>query len=133
MNKLFWTTKLILKCWCLFGVRKTLLVYSQFHWFRLLLLNQLFWVDFDHCWSELYFFGSWGSSKNWLELKIETALSNLACLNRWNTLYEKGLSSWVVWLLRIQNKFISSNQIWLCSDNSKLKTKWKPKIRRVSF
>ncbi len=34
------------------------------------------------------FWGSWGSSKNQLELKIEPELTNLACLNRWNTLYE---------------------------------------------
>jgi hypothetical protein len=26
------------------------------------------------------FIGSWGSSENWLELKIELSLSNLACL-----------------------------------------------------
>jgi hypothetical protein len=25
--------------------------------------------------------GGWGSSKNWLELKIEAPLSSLACLN----------------------------------------------------
>ncbi len=33
------------------------------------------------------FWGSWGSIKNWLELKIEPALADLACLNPWNTLY----------------------------------------------
>ncbi len=32
------------------------------------------------------FWCSWGSSKNWLELKIEPPLANLACLNQWNTL-----------------------------------------------
>ncbi len=32
------------------------------------------------------FWGSWGSIKNWLELKIEPSLANLACLNWWNTL-----------------------------------------------
>ncbi len=30
---------------------------------------------------------SWGSSENKLELKIERPLVNIACLNRWNTLY----------------------------------------------
>jgi hypothetical protein len=40
--------------------------------------------------------GSWSSSKNWLELKIEPPLSNLACLNLWNTLRSCGLdlSQW---------------------------------------
>ncbi len=33
------------------------------------------------------FLGSWGSSKNWLELEIKPPLSNLVCINRWNTLY----------------------------------------------
>jgi hypothetical protein len=33
------------------------------------------------------FWGSWGSIKNWLELKIEPRLANLASLNPWNTLY----------------------------------------------
>ncbi len=33
------------------------------------------------------FWGSWGSIKNWLKLKIEPPLSNLALLNPWNSLY----------------------------------------------
>ncbi len=33
------------------------------------------------------FWGSWGSIKNWLELKIEPPLADLALLNPWNTLY----------------------------------------------
>jgi hypothetical protein len=33
------------------------------------------------------FWGSWGSIKNWLELKIEPPLADLALLNSWNTLY----------------------------------------------
>ncbi len=37
------------------------------------------------------FSGCWGSSKNWLMLKIET---NLACLNRWNTLYVVIILHW---------------------------------------
>jgi len=32
------------------------------------------------------FWASWGSIENWLELKIEPPLANLAFLNRWNTL-----------------------------------------------
>ncbi len=31
------------------------------------------------------FWGSWGSIKNWLELKIEPPLVDLALLNPWNT------------------------------------------------
>ncbi len=34
------------------------------------------------------FRGSWGSIKNWLELKIEPPLADLALLNPWNTLYK---------------------------------------------
>ncbi len=34
------------------------------------------------------FWGSWGRSKNWFELKIEPPQANLACLNRWNTLFK---------------------------------------------
>ncbi len=57
-------------------------------------------MDLDPCWRANYFesifttfeasfifWGSRGSSKNRLVFKIEPALSNLACLNRWNTLY----------------------------------------------
>ncbi len=33
------------------------------------------------------FWGSWGNIKNWLELKIEPPLADLALLNPWNTLY----------------------------------------------
>ncbi len=33
------------------------------------------------------FWASWGSIENWLELKIEPPLANLASLNPWNTLY----------------------------------------------
>ncbi len=33
------------------------------------------------------FWGSWGSIKNWLELKIKPPLADLALLNPWNTLY----------------------------------------------
>ncbi len=32
------------------------------------------------------FWGSWGSIKNWLELKIKPPLADLALLNPWNTL-----------------------------------------------
>ncbi len=35
------------------------------------------------------FWASWGSIENWLELKIEPPLANLALLNPWNTLYKK--------------------------------------------
>ncbi len=62
-------------------------------------------MDLDHCQQtnclesisatfevSFIFWGSWGSSKNWLELKIEPPLSNLACLNWWNTLYEVRIS-----------------------------------------
>ncbi len=35
------------------------------------------------------FWGSWGSIKNWLKLKIEPPLADLALLNPWNTLYHK--------------------------------------------
>ncbi len=37
--------------------------------------------------SSLIFWGSWGSIKNWLEIKIEPPLADLALLNPWNTLY----------------------------------------------
>ncbi len=47
-----------------------------------------FWVNFDHFWSEIHFLRQLGSSENWLELKMEPPLANLACLNQWNTLYE---------------------------------------------
>ncbi len=36
------------------------------------------------------FWGSWGSIKNWFELKIEPPLADLALLNPWNTLYKSG-------------------------------------------
>ncbi len=36
--------------------------------------------------------GIWGSIKNWLELKIEPPLADLAFLNPWNTLYSLFLS-----------------------------------------
>jgi hypothetical protein len=32
--------------------------------------------------ARIIFTGGWGSSKNWLELKIESPQANLACLNR---------------------------------------------------
>jgi hypothetical protein len=48
------------------------------------IILSLFWPLLRHA---SFFWGSWGSSKNWLELKIESSSSNLACLNRWNTLY----------------------------------------------
>ncbi len=35
------------------------------------------------------FWGSWGIIKNWLELKIEPPLADLALLNPWNTLYNE--------------------------------------------
>ncbi len=38
--------------------------------------------------ASLLFWGSWGSIKNWLELKIEPPLADLASLNPWNTLYK---------------------------------------------
>ncbi len=41
-------------------------------------------ITFEAC---LIFWGSWGSIKNWLELKIEPPLTDLALLNPWNTLY----------------------------------------------
>jgi hypothetical protein len=57
-------------------------------------------TDSDCCWQADYFesimttleasfifWCSWGSSKNWLELKIEPPAANLACLNWWNTSY----------------------------------------------
>ncbi len=34
------------------------------------------------------FWGSWGSIKNWLELKIKPPLADLALLNPWNTLQD---------------------------------------------
>ncbi len=39
----------------------------------------------------VFFRGSWGNSEIGLKLKIEPTLANLACLNRWNTLY------WKIW------------------------------------
>jgi hypothetical protein len=36
--------------------------------------------------ASFYFWRSWGSSKNLLELKIEPPYANLTCLNWWNTL-----------------------------------------------
>jgi hypothetical protein len=41
-------------------------------------------TTFEAC---FIFWGSWGSSENWLKLKIEPPLSNLTCLQRWNTLW----------------------------------------------
>ncbi len=38
------------------------------------------------------FWGSWGSIKNWLELKIDPPSADLALLNPWNTLYLRGYS-----------------------------------------
>jgi hypothetical protein len=38
------------------------------------------------------FWGSWGSIRNWLELKIKPPLADLACLNTWNTLYNLATS-----------------------------------------
>ncbi len=35
------------------------------------------------------FWDNWGNIKNWLELKIEPPLADLALLNPWNTLYER--------------------------------------------
>jgi hypothetical protein len=57
--------------------------YIEFIGCRLILASQLFWVDFDQFRSEFCFLGS---SKNLLELKIKPPLSNLACLNVWDTL-----------------------------------------------
>ncbi len=34
-------------------------------------------------------------NKNWVQLKNEPPLSNLACLNRWNTLYQKYVFSFL--------------------------------------
>ncbi len=42
------------------------------------------------------FWRSWGSMEIWLGLKIETIFTNLACPNRWNTLYK--------YLLKIKRK-----------------------------
>jgi hypothetical protein len=52
-------------------------------------------TDLDYCKQSVYFesilttfearfifYGGWGSSKNWLELKIEPPLSNLASLRK---------------------------------------------------
>jgi len=39
------------------------------------------------------FGGSWGSIKNWLELKIKPPLGNLVCLNLRNALYHKTVIS----------------------------------------
>ncbi len=57
-------------------------------------------TDLDPCWRANYFesifttfeasfifWGSLGSNKNLLELKIEPPLADLDCLNRWNTLH----------------------------------------------
>jgi hypothetical protein len=45
--------------------------YIQFHGFILRQRDNYFKVNFDHIWSELHILDSWGSSKNWLGLKIE--------------------------------------------------------------
>jgi hypothetical protein len=44
------------------------------------------------------FWGSWGSIKNWLELKIEPPLADLALLNPWNTQYQISFLPFVQWL-----------------------------------
>ncbi len=62
-------------------------------------------TDLDDC----YYFESilttleanyifWGSRQNWLELKVEPPLSILACLNRWNTLYDQTVLIRLIWL-----------------------------------
>ncbi len=52
---------------------------------RCLFLSQL-WPHLHK--SSIVFKGSWDSSVNWLELKIEPPLANLACPNPWNTLFK---------------------------------------------
>jgi hypothetical protein len=37
--------------------------------------------------ASIIFRGSWGTSKNWLEHKVKPLKTNLACLNKRNTLY----------------------------------------------
>ncbi len=56
---------------------------------RLAKQEDYFWVNLK---SSIVFWGSWGSSVNWLEPKIEPPSANLACLNLWNTLL--GSISW---------------------------------------
>jgi len=56
-------------------------------WFR---LNKRRWLFFSRFWRffklSIVFRGSWGSSVNWLEPKIEPLSVNLACPNQWNAL-----------------------------------------------
>ncbi len=61
--------------------------HSEFHGFPSLLSSIYFELILTTLEASFIFWGIWSSSKNWLELKIEPPLSNLACLNRWNTLY----------------------------------------------
>ncbi len=62
------------------------IIYSMFHLLRLRLLDDYFWVTFADFESSNIFSGIWGTTKNWLQLKIEPKLANLACPNRWNKL-----------------------------------------------
>jgi hypothetical protein len=52
-----------------------------FHGFRLLSLDDYFWVIFDNFCIKNQTLRGWGKSKNWIVLKIQTPYTNLAILN----------------------------------------------------
>ena len=58
------------------------------HGFRLTKRDDYFPVNFDHFWIKHHFWGSWGSTKNWLEPKIGPPLANLVCQNLWHAPYK---------------------------------------------
>ncbi len=64
-----------------------LIWYNEFHRFRSRWRDHFFWVHFYEFWSKLQFLRQLGSSKNWLEFKIEPPGANLTRSIQWNTLY----------------------------------------------
>jgi hypothetical protein len=60
------------------------------------------------------FWQSWGSREIWLGLKIETIFTNLACPNRWNTLYNKSSNLFLLLTEWYEQRLFSSTHIRIC-------------------
>ncbi len=95
----------------------------------------------------LFFKICWGSSRNWLEPKIEPSLTNLAYLNQWNTLYlfwRKKTQKWPIkkrvvahfgiyfFLRPVVGKYLVSTYTWIYGTYSNCITRSKIEASLVS-
>ncbi len=94
-----------------------------------IIIFESIWINCDTFIASIIYRGCWGSSKNWLELKIEPLLANLACLNWWNTLY-----SLIIFLVNFDH-FYSEHHLQRLLGNSKnwLELKIEPLLANLAF